>query len=151
MLTKPYFVPFTVCLFVLLTKMEIKTRFEYPCNFNRFIKRVMLEITWTELAVCSLTATWISVKTNHVATHSSNRLAVLNMLEIVELIHSFKLQEQLSWSYIGSLNPIILNYFWATVCITVRPVLSVCCLSCLWRWCTVAKRLHGSRWNLAQR
>jgi len=26
-------------------------------------------------------------------------------------------------------------------------VLSVC-LSCLWRWCTVAKRLDGSRWNL---
>jgi len=25
------------------------------------------------------------------------------------------------------------------------------CLSCLWRWCTVAKRLHGSRWNLACR
>jgi len=43
--------------------------------------------------------------------------------------------------------------FWATVCKTVRPILSdLClsvCLSCLWRWCTVAKRLDGSRWNLA--
>jgi len=47
-------------------------------------------------------------------------------------------------------------HFWATVCKTVRLVLSrtpVCpvCLSCLWRWCIVAKRLHGSRWNLAWR
>jgi len=35
----------------------------------------------------------------------------------------------------------------ALYCRTV--VLSV--LSCLWRWCTVAKRLDGSRWNLACR
>jgi len=28
---------------------------------------------------------------------------------------------------------------------------TVVCLSCLWRWCTVAKRLDGSRWNLACR
>jgi len=47
--------------------------------------------------------------------------------------------------------------FWATVCKTVRPMLSdsclsyPCCLSCLWRWCIVAKRLDGSRWNLACR
>ena len=47
--------------------------------------------------------------------------------------------------------------FWATVCKTVRPMLSDRCpgclsvLSCLWRWCTVAKRLDGSRWNLACR
>jgi len=47
--------------------------------------------------------------------------------------------------------------FWATVCKTVRPMLSVRCLSCpvcqscLWRSCTVAKRLDGSRWNLACR
>ena len=51
--------------------------------------------------------------------------------------------------------------FWATVCKTVRPMLSdrclsVClsclsvCLSCLWRSCTVAKRLDESRWNLAR-
>jgi len=44
--------------------------------------------------------------------------------------------------------------FWATVCKTVRPMLSVRCLSCLcvclWRSCTVAKRLDGSRWNLAR-
>jgi len=52
----------------------------------------------------------------------------------------------------------ILNDFWATGCKTVRPMLSdrspVClsvCLSCLWRSCTVAKRLDGSRWNLACR
>ena len=25
------------------------------------------------------------------------------------------------------------------------------CLSCLWRWCIVAKQLDGSRWNLARR
>ena len=31
--------------------------------------------------------------------------------------------------------------FWATVV----------CLSCLWRSCTVAKRMDGSRWNLASR
>jgi len=51
------------------------------------------------------------------------------------------------------------------VFITVRPMLSDRCLSvclsvrlsvrsvlsCLWRWCTVAKRLDGSRWNLARR
>jgi len=49
--------------------------------------------------------------------------------------------------------------FWATVCKTVRPTLSHCCLSCpvcpvlscLWRWCIVAKRLDGPRWNLACR
>jgi len=35
--------------------------------------------------------------------------------------------------------------FWATVCKTVRPMLSDRCLSCLWRWCVVAKRLNGSR------
>ena len=43
--------------------------------------------------------------------------------------------------------------FWATVCKTVRPVLSDHCLSvclvCLWCWCIVAKRMDGSRWNLA--
>jgi len=51
-----------------------------------------------------------------------------------------------------------LSCFWATVCKTVRPMLSdrcpVCasvCLSCLWRWCTGAKRLDGSRWNFARR
>ena len=38
--------------------------------------------------------------------------------------------------------------FWATVCKTVRPILSDRCLSvclsvCLWRWCIVAKRLDG--------
>jgi len=55
-------------------------------------------------------------------------------------------------------------YFWATVCKTVGSVLSdrrhicppVCLsypvfLSCLWRWCIVAKRLDGSRWNLTRR
>jgi len=50
--------------------------------------------------------------------------------------------------------------FWASVCKTVRPnsmlsnrCLSVCpdCLSCLWHWCTVAKRLDGSIWKLACR
>jgi len=42
--------------------------------------------------------------------------------------------------------------FWATVCKTVRPMLSARCLSvCLWRWCIVAKLLDGSRWNLARR
>jgi len=42
--------------------------------------------------------------------------------------------------------------FWATVYKTVRPMLSDRCLSvCLWRWCIVAKRLDGSRWNLARR
>jgi len=42
--------------------------------------------------------------------------------------------------------------FLAIVCKTVCPMLSVHCLSvCLWRWCTVAKRLDWSRWNLAQR
>ena len=41
--------------------------------------------------------------------------------------------------------------FWVTVCKTVRPMLSdsclscPVCLSCLWRWCIVAKRLDGSR------
>jgi len=45
----------------------------------------------------------------------------------------------------------MLKRFWATVCKTVRPCYrSVVCLSCLWRWCIVAKRLDGSkRWNLA--
>jgi len=35
--------------------------------------------------------------------------------------------------------------FWATVCKPVRPMLSDRCLSCLWRWCSAAKRLDGSR------
>jgi len=48
--------------------------------------------------------------------------------------------------------------FWATVCKTVRPMLSavvypvrlfvLCCLSCLvclWRWCIVAKMFDGAR------
>ena len=42
----------------------------------------------------------------------------------------------------GELGPHI-THFWATVCKTVRPMLSVRCLSvlsCLWRSCTVAKR-----------
>ena len=55
------------------------------------------------------------------------------------------------------------NRFWATVC-RVRPMLSdrsLSCLSvclscpilsvCLQRWCIVAKRLDGSRWNLVCR
>jgi len=42
-------------------------------------------------------------------------------------------------------------FFWATVCRTVCPVLSDHCPVCLWHWCTVAKRLDGSRWNLACR
>jgi len=48
--------------------------------------------------------------------------------------------------------------FWTTVSKTVRPMLSDCCPVCvsclpasLWRWCIVAKRLDGSRWNLARR
>ena len=49
----------------------------------------------------------------------------------------------------------ITDGFWATVCKTVRPMLSDRCLSvcpvCLWRSCTVAKRLDGSTWNLACR
>ena len=57
------------------------------------------------------------------------------------------------------------KHFWATVCKTVRRMLSVRCLSvcpflscpvlsclfCLWRSYTVAKRLDGSRRNLACR
>ena len=44
---------------------------------------------------------------------------------------------------------------WATVCKTVHPMLldrclSVC-LSCLWRWCIVAKRLDGSSCYLVWR
>jgi len=50
--------------------------------------------------------------------------------------------------------------FWATVCKTIRPMLSnrclslsllSICLSCLWRWCTVEKRLDGLRWNFTCR
>jgi len=46
--------------------------------------------------------------------------------------------------------------FWATVCKTVRPMLSDCrpvlsVLSCLWRWCNVATRFDRSRWNLTCR
>ena len=47
--------------------------------------------------------------------------------------------------------------FWATVCKTVRPMLSdrclavLSCLYCLWLWCTVSKRLDGSRFHLACR
>ena len=46
--------------------------------------------------------------------------------------------------------------FWATVCKTVRPMVSdtvIClsCLSCLWCWCIVAKRLDGSGCHLARR
>jgi len=41
--------------------------------------------------------------------------------------------------------------FWATVCKTVRNMLSdrcPVCPVCLQRWCTVAKRLDGSRCHL---
>ena len=44
--------------------------------------------------------------------------------------------------------------FCVTVCKTVHPMLSDRCLSvlsCLWRWCIVAKRFDGSTWNLACR
>jgi len=41
--------------------------------------------------------------------------------------------------------------FWATICKMVQPMLSDRCLSCLWHWCIVAKRLVGSRRNLACR
>jgi len=34
---------------------------------------------------------------------------------------------------------------------TVRPMLSVRCPVCLWRSCTVAKQLDGSRWNFVCR
>ena len=37
-----------------------------------------------------------------------------------------------------------------SVCLSC-PVLSVSYMSCLQRWCIVAKRLDGSRWNLARR
>ena len=46
------------------------------------------------------------------------------------------------------------SHFWATVCKTVRPMLSDHCPVCpvrLWHSWTVAKRLDGSRWNLACR
>jgi len=46
--------------------------------------------------------------------------------------------------------------FWATaLCYLPDHCLSVClsvlsvCPVCLWRWCIAAKRLGGSRWNLA--
>jgi len=52
----------------------------------------------------------------------------------------------------------ILNFnFGATVCKTIHPMLSDRCLSCfvylscLWRWCIIAKWLDGSRWNLPWR
>jgi len=35
-------------------------------------------------------------------------------------------------------------HFWTTVCKTVCPMPSDHCLSCLWRWCIVAKWLDGS-------
>jgi len=41
--------------------------------------------------------------------------------------------------------------FWATVCKTVRPMLSGRCPVCLSCLCTVPKRLDGSRWNLVCR
>jgi len=41
--------------------------------------------------------------------------------------------------------------FWATVCKMVYPMLSDHCPVCRWRWCIVAKRLDGSRSNLAWR
>jgi len=41
--------------------------------------------------------------------------------------------------------------FWVTICKMVHPMLSDRCLSCLWRWCIVAKWLDGSRRNLAHR
>ena len=46
------------------------------------------------------------------------------------------------------IQDVVQHNFWATVCKTVRPMLSDRCLS-VWRWCIVAKRLDGSRWNLA--
>jgi len=42
---------------------------------------------------------------------------------------------------------------WATVRKIVRAILSDryhICLTCLWRLCILAKRLYGSRWNLAR-
>jgi len=54
--------------------------------------------------------------------------------------------------FVGVTYCIVLVCFWTTVCKTVRPMLSVSCLSvclsvlsCLRRSCTVAKRLDGSR------
>jgi len=64
----------------------------------------------------------------------------------------------------GTLNPTQsinqLTDFWATVSKTVRIMLLnrrlsypsvLYCSVCLWRWCIVAKRLDGPRWNLARR
>jgi len=54
-----------------------------------------------------------------------------------------------------SVNFVWLANFWATVCKTVRPILSDRCLSslsvCLWRRCIVAKRLDGSSCHLVWR
>ena len=53
--------------------------------------------------------------------------------------------------YPTRISVLLFYCFRATVCKTVRPMLSdrcPVCLSCLWRWCIVAKCLNGSRWNL---
>jgi len=39
---------------------------------------------------------------------------------------------------------------WFTLCYQTIVCLSVC-PACLWRWCTAAKQLDGSRWNSACR
>jgi len=57
-------------------------------------------------------------------------------------------------TYYFSFSSFCLKFYWATVCKTVHHMLLDRCLSCpvcLWRWCAVAKRLDGSRLNLACR
>jgi len=69
------------------------------------------------------------------------RLIVSNIIDNVRFLEEL-------WDVIG------VTVFWATVCKTVRRMLSdpLSVLSvCLWHSCTVAKRLDGSRWNLACR
>jgi len=101
--------------------------------------------------------------TNLGASRSKKHFVLLQLtFSSITVHHIITLQlKTMKWYQNRTVNPLThlnipcLLSFWATVCKTVRPILSDRCLSCpispvyLWRWCIVAKPLHWSRCNMA--
>ena len=90
-----------------------------------------------------------------VMKNRSYTMSPLKRRYLVVLVHLFFSDQNGSNSayYVRHHYSIGTVIYWATVYKMVRPMLSDHCpsLSCLWRWWIAAKRLNGSRWNLASR
>ena len=147
-------------LFVVIPRLAISSRPSNQLNASLLAPRIRLLLTILRIyKLYSLT---------HSLTHSLTKLTYPHLLTISLLTHTFNpglkptcftniANRRPSVSLMNALlhvtqaGPSVQIGFWATVCKTVRPMLSDRCLSCLSvlsclkRWCIVAKRWDESR------